>query len=75
MDHFGQEPQISTLERFTTGDTGCIQKIFLCMLLNNRPTTAVIREHKRTHQIYLNTKSDSIFIENVVPIWNTFPKN
>ena len=31
-------------------------------------------------QIYLNVKSDSIFVENsifskVVPIWNTLPKN
>ena len=47
---------------------------------DNRPTTAVIREHKRTDQIYPNIKGDSIFIENsffskVVPMRNTLPKN
>ena len=47
---------------------------------DNRPTTAVIGEHKRTNQIYLNVKSDSIFIDNsffskMVPIWNTLPSN
>ena len=31
---------------------------------DNRPTTAVFREHKRTDQIYLDIKRNSIFIEN-----------
>ena len=47
---------------------------------DNRPTTAVFREHKRTDQIYLDIKRNSIFIENsffnkVIPIWNNLPKN
>ena len=34
------------------------------LMNDNRPTIAVIREHKRTNRIYLNVKSDSIFIDN-----------
>ena len=50
------------------------------LLNDNRPTTAVIRQHERTNQIYLNVKSDSIFIDNsffskMVPIRNTLPNN
>ena len=52
----------------------------LSLTNENRPTTAVFREHKRTDQFYLNIRRDSIFIENsffskMVSIWNTLAKN
>ena len=46
----------------------------------NRPSTAVLRNHKRTNQVYINIKNNSQFIKNgffnkAVPIWNTLPEN
>ena len=46
----------------------------------NRPSTAVLRKHKRTNQVYIDIKNNTQLIKNsffnkVVPIWNTLPGN
>ena len=50
------------------------------LLNDNRPTTAVIRQHKRTNQIISMSKVTVFLLtivvfSKMVPIWNTLPNN